>query len=122
MRCYQADHPDWIDMRQVELGTCRVMLRDIVGGDEHAAEEFDDSFQLIPSGFDTRYENVEKHVRRLVKGRMRKRVAHDLGYVHLFKFGKEYYVCMDGHRRVSVGKKLRLHAILAAVTELLSRE
>jgi hypothetical protein len=108
-------------MKQTDLGVCRVRVDSIIGGDEHAGEDFDDNFKLIVGGgFDLRYENVERYVRGLVKGRMRnKRIAHDLGYIHLFKFDQDYYVCMDGHRRVSVAKKLRLHAILADVTELL---
>lgn len=110
---YELDFPAWADWAQTENGILPVAVDHIVGGSSARADDYhrDWSNREI---FDLRYDRAFA----FVKERLSLPGPIDLGYIHLFKFDDIYYVCMDGHRRVSAAHVLGIKTILADVTKL----
>ena len=123
LRHYALDHPEWINQKQRELGVQVVKVSDIIGGNPFASKHYSNNWEPNDIEFDRRYQRVERLVKEAIA--MQKNVALDLGYIHLFKVYSEelgkcvYYVCMDGHRRVSNCHRLGVDEIKAKVTELI---
>ncbi len=121
LRNYIEDVPGWASLDQVEVGTTVVDVGDIVGGNGFSSSAYDGAWTL-KGGPDPRYDRAMEFMARQ-RTRARNGVV-DPGHVHLFKIysdrdGKDvYYVCVDGHRRVSCAKHLGIKKIKAIVTEL----
>ena len=120
---YEVDFPEWGDMRQEEIGIVTVYIEDIVGGTKFRADEYNDDW-TIDGENDLRYEKVIDHVKKQVTKQGKEDL--DLGWIHLFQFKRDdgenvYYVCGDGHRRVSACKQLGVMSVKASVTMLLPR-
>lgn len=125
LKGYSEDFPNWMDMKQVEIGRQRVDVNDIVGGNGFCNDDYYDDWTLKPVGFDLRYDRVKEFVSKIIKKRGKGyKSALDLDYIHLFKFWSEkegkhvYYVCNDGHRRVSAARTAGIRYIMAEVTSL----
>jgi len=124
LRDYSTDYPNYYEYNQVELGVQEVFVADIIGGNPFASKNYQCDWIPKPIEFDFRYEGVEKFVKaRLSES---KSEVLDLGYIHLFRFYNReldkpvYYVCMDGHRRISICHKLEIKKILAKITEIVN--
>lgn len=125
---YDTDFPGWIDMKQVDLGMIDVNVADIIGGNGFANDAYQENWEPKPIEFDYRYERAESFVKDRMKEHGKgKKKALDLDYIHLFRFWSEiekkhvYYVCNDGHRRVSCAHRLGVTRIRAEVTDLLTK-
>lgn len=118
LRNFQTDFPDWGSKKQVEIGDQPVDVDDIIGGNITVASNFNDDW--TPKYRDNRYKKVLKFVGNTMKGRKRDYI--NLNWIHLFQFYSDelektvYYVCDNGHNRVSAAKELGVETIMADVT------
>lgn len=130
LRNFKDDFPEYYDMyAQKELGRIVVEVKDIIGGNEVAYQYYYENWTPKPHEKNLRYTSVTNFVKgRLNVARKQQKGNYkmplDLGYIHLFKFfckksNKDvYYVCGDGHRRVSICHHYKVKRIYAEVTEL----
>lgn len=119
---YEEDFPGWIDMNQDEIGVVTVHVEDIVGGTSARAGEYNPDWTVENVENDFRYRKAFAFVEKRMEERGKEDL--DLGWIHLFQFTRDdgenvYYVCADGHRRVSACKQLDVISIRADVTALL---
>lgn len=122
LKSYADYFPEYLDYEQIELGKKTVNVKDIIGGNEIGSKFYNEDWSPKPIEYNNRYKGVENFVK--YKQTSSKNKILDLGYVHLFGFYSSelskniYFVCNDGHRRVSVCHKFKISKIFAEITFL----
>ena len=128
LRDYEKDY-NWGEYSQVEMGVNAINVKDIIGGNSPASKNFLEDWSPKPIEFDLRYKGVKENVvqYRMARDKYWNDGVLDLGFIHLFQFYSDelnksvYYVCMDGHSRVSLCHQFKVERIFARVTLVVNK-
>ena len=115
---YEEYCSNWLDYPQIELGFKSVPVDKIVGSSSAISGRYYEDFSPKPEEQNDRYTRLTEEI----QDQLTRKQKLELGLIHLFKFKFKnviwYFVGMDGNRRVSNCKRLKIKTIRAEVTEV----